>query len=109
MRHLDLNLVSIDEIVARDAEAAGRHLLDGTAAKIAVRIRCEAIRMLAAFAGIALAADAVHRNRDRFVRFFGDGAVGHSSRLEALENRFDRLNFFDRNRCASCLEAQQSA
>ncbi len=36
LRHLDLQLVAVDQIVAGDAEAARGHLLDGAAAQIAV-------------------------------------------------------------------------
>ena len=106
LRHLDLNLVGIDQVVARDAEAAGSDLLDRAAAGIAVRIRREALRIFAAFAGIALAADAVHRDRQRFMRFFADRTVGHRAGFEPFEDRFDRFDFFDRNRLLVELEIQ---
>src|SRR5271167_2643432 len=74
LRHLDLQFVGIDEVMARDAEARRRHLLDRTAAEIAVGIAHEARGILAALAGVALAADAVHRDREIFVRFLADRA-----------------------------------
>ena len=39
LRDLDLQLVGIHQIIRGDAEPAGRHLLDGAAPPIAVRIR----------------------------------------------------------------------
>ena len=38
LRHLDLQVVGVDQVLARDAEAGRRHLLDGAAARIAVGI-----------------------------------------------------------------------
>ena len=52
LRHLDLELIGIDEIFRRDAEPAGGHLLDRRAHRIAVGQPLEAIRLLAAFAGV---------------------------------------------------------
>ncbi len=68
LRHLDLHHVGVDEILRRHAEAAGRDLLDGRTHRVAVRQRLEAIRLFAAFAGVRLAADAVHRDGERGVR-----------------------------------------
>jgi len=68
LRHLDLELVRVREIPDRDAEAAGRDLLDSGPARVAVRQRQEPRRILATFAGVALAADAVHRDGERLVR-----------------------------------------
>src|SRR6185312_15337600 len=48
LRHLDLELVAIDEVVARDAEAPRRDLLDRAPAEIAVRIGNVPGRVLAA-------------------------------------------------------------
>src|SRR5205085_5111608 len=56
LRHLDLQLVGVDEIVARDAEARRRDLLDGAAPPVAVVIVFEARGVFAALAGVALAA-----------------------------------------------------
>ena len=38
LRHLDLQLVAIDQVIGGDAEARGGHLLDGAAAPVAVGI-----------------------------------------------------------------------
>ena len=69
LRHLDLDFVRIDEVFARHAEPTRGDLLDRAAAEIAVGIGLEADRVLAPFAGVALSAHPVHRNRDRLVRF----------------------------------------
>ena len=73
--HLDLDVVGIDQIFGGDAEAARGHLLDLGAHGIAVGQRHETVRLLAAFAGVGTAADAVH----------GDGEIG--VRLAARSSR----------------------
>ena len=69
------SLAGVDQVVAGHAEAAGGHLLDGAVLRVAVRQRHVAGRVLAAFAGVALAADAVHGDGQRLVRFLADRAV----------------------------------
>ena len=71
--------------------------------------RLVALRIFAAFAGVALAADAVHRDGERFVRFLADRAVRHRAGLEALHDALDRLDFLDRNRHRAVLEVEQAA
>src|SRR5207302_4298902 len=69
LRHLDLQLVCIREVVRVHAEATRGDLLDRGAAIVAV-----ADGSLAAFARVRAAADAVHRLGKRLVRFAGDRA-----------------------------------
>ena len=92
LRHLDLNLIRTAQISARHAEAAGCHLLD-----CAVLLRAEARGVFPALAGIGLAAEAVHRNRHAGVRFFRDGAVGHCTGLEALDDLTCGFNLLRRH------------
>ncbi len=66
----DLQLVRVDQIVGGDSEASGCHLLDRAATPIAIRIARKASFVFPALAGIGSAADAVHRNGQRFVRLF---------------------------------------
>ncbi len=73
LRHLDLQFIGIDEIVCGDTEARRGNLLHGAAAQISVGVGLEALFIFAAFAGIRLAADAVHGDGESFVRFFADG------------------------------------
>ncbi len=65
--HLDLDVVGVDQVLAGDAEAAGGDLLDGRAAGRVV----EAVGVLAALAGVGLAAELVHRDGERLVRLAG--------------------------------------
>ena len=109
LRDLDLDFVGIDQILAGDAEAAGGDLFDGGALAIAVRHGLESFRVLAAFAGVRLAAKAVHGDGERFVGLLGDRAIGHGTGLEAFGDGFDGLDFLDRHRRALVLELHQAA
>ncbi len=84
-------------------------MFDCTVARVSVRVEEVTIRILAAFTGIALAANAVHGNRQRFVRFLADRAIGHRTRLKSFDNHFDRLDLFDGNRPARGLELHEPA
>ena len=98
LRHLDLEVVGVDEVFARHAEAPGRDLLDGAAPQIAVGIGQVAVVVLAAFAGVGTTAEAVHGDGQRLVRLFRDRAVAHGAGVEPLDDVGDRLDFFDRAR-----------
>ena len=109
LRHLDLDLARVDQVLAGDAEAARRHLLDRRVLRVAELVApAIALGVLAAFAGVALAADAVHRDRQRLVRFLADRAVRHRAGLEALHQAFDRFHFVERHRLGR-LEIEQAA
>ena len=95
LRHLDLQLVGVDQVVGGDAEAAAGHLLHGAAAQIAVGVALEALFVFAAFAGVRHAAEAVHGDGQRFVRFLADGAEAHGAGGEALDDFLGRLHFFE--------------
>ena len=89
---------AVDEIFGGHAEARRGDLLDGAAAKVAVGVALEAVGVFAAFAGVALAADAVHGDGQVLVRFLADRAEAHRAGDEALDDLLGRLDFFDRNR-----------
>src|ERR1017187_267779 len=74
LRHLDLQFVRIDQIVRRYSETRRSHLLYRAAPQVAVRIRIEALFIFSALARVRLAANPVHGDRERFMRFFTDGA-----------------------------------
>ena len=58
------------QVVAGHAEAAGRDLLDRAVLRVALFVGPGvALGVFAAFAGVGLAADAVHGDGERFVRF----------------------------------------
>src|SRR5579863_7059427 len=72
LRHLDLELLRVDQVLAGHAEAARGHLLDRAVLRVAVRQRAIALGILATLAGVALAADAVHGDSERLVCFLAD-------------------------------------
>ena len=109
MGHLDLQFSRLGEIVTGHTEAARRHLLDRAVFRIAVGFQHVARRIFAALAGIALAADAVHRDRQGFMGFFADRAVGHGAGLEPFDDRVHRLDFLDGNRLRRVFERHQTA
>ncbi len=100
LRDLDLQIVGVDQILGGDAEPAGRHLLDRRTHRIAVRQRLEAGRFLAALAGVGLAAEAVHGDRQRRVRLERDRAERHGPCGEPLDDLADRLDLVERYRLA---------
>ena len=109
LRHFDLEFVGIREIVARYAETARGDLLDGATAQVAIDVGIEAVGVFSALAAVALAADAIHGNREGFVRFLADRSVGHGASLEALDDRSPRFDFAQRNGIALFLEFKQAA
>ena len=64
LRHLNLDHVGVHRVGRRHAEAAGGYLFDARHLAGAV-----AHRIFAAFAGVGEAAEAVHGDRQRLVRF----------------------------------------
>src|SRR5581483_784382 len=64
--------------------------------------------VLAALAGVRAAADAVHRDRERLVRFARERAERHRARREALDDLRCGLDVFDRDRLLRA-ERQQAA
>src|SRR6185437_14281026 len=108
--HLDLELVGVDEVVDRHAEAARGDLLDRRAPPVAAVLRLrEPPRVLPALAGVRLAAEAVHRDRERLVRLGGDGPQRHRAGREALDDLARRLDLVDRDRLEALLEREQAA
>src|SRR3954447_19703876 len=88
LRHLDLDVVGVREVRRRDTEPSGRDLLDGASA---ARVE-QAVEILTALTGVALAAEGVHRDREGLVRFAGDRAIGHRAGGEPADDGRDRLH-----------------
>ena len=109
LRHLDLQFVGVDQVVCGHAETGRGHLLHGAAAQITVRVGLEALFVFSAFAGVGLAADAVHRDGQRLVRLFADRSERHGAGGEALDDFLGGLDFFQRNRLIALLELHQAA
>ena len=93
LRHLDLDLFAVGEVLGTDPEPARGHLFD-----LAVLRRIEAHRILAALARIGFAADCVHRLGERLVRLRADRPERHRRGGEADADIFDRLDLLDRDR-----------
>ena len=96
LRHLDLNVRRVHQVVTGDAESAGRHLLDGAAPARVI----EPVDVLAALAGIGPPTEVVHRDRHGFVRLGRDGAVTHCAGVEPGDDRVDGLDLVERHRRA---------
>ena len=62
--HLNLDVIGVDQVLGGHAKAPGGDLLNGRAKGIAVGQGLEPIRLLAALAGVRLAADPVHGNSE---------------------------------------------
>ncbi len=106
--HLDLDVVGVREVLRGHAEPSGRDLLDGAAPLRVV----QPVGVLAALAGVGLAAEAVHRDREGLVRLLADRPVGHRAGGEPLHDLGDRLDLVDRDRLppgvVAVLEAEEA-
>ena len=107
--HFDLQLPGIDKVMARHAETSTGHLLDRRIFRIAVRFQNVACRIFAAFAGVALAPEAVHGNGEGFVRLLGNGTIAHCAGLETFDEAFDGFHLVEGNWRFRKIEVQQSA
>src|SRR5579862_4214166 len=105
----DLQLLRIREVVARHPEAPAGDLLDRAVARVAVGIEDVTVRILAALAGIGLAPNPVHGDRESLVGFFRDGPVGHGAGLKALHERIDGLDLLKGHRLAVEAEVHEAA
>ena len=77
--------------------------------QIAVCVGLEALFVFAALAGVRLAANAVHGDGQRLVRFLADRAKRHRAGGEALHDFLRRLDFFKRHWFARLLDLHQAA
>src|SRR5258706_985012 len=109
LRHLDLQVVRIHQVLGRDAEAARGDLLDRRAHGIAVGERLVADGILAALAGVGFTADAIHRDRHRRVRLVRDRAERHGARGEALDQRLGAFDLVERHRSVRLPDAEEAA
>ena len=97
LRHLDLQVVGVGQVLAGDAEPPAGHLLDRGAAQVAVGVGDEPVRVLAALTGVRPAAQPVHGDGEGLVGFGRDGAVGHGAGGEPPHDAGHRLGFLDPN------------
>ena len=109
LRHLDLQLVGVDQVVRRHSESSRGDLLHRAATEVAVRVALKALLVLPALAGVRLSADAVHGDRQGLVRLLADRAKRHRAGHEPFHDLGRRLNLVERNRCLGELDLEQSA
>ena len=108
LRHFDLDLICAYQVPAGNAETAGCHLLYGRASVHAVRSYCQSVIILAAFSGVGTSVKSVHGNRKGFMRFLGNGAVGHCSRFKSGHNGFNAFHLFNGHSLFRVLEIHQA-
>ena len=101
LRHLDLQLLRVDEIEARHAEAAAGHLLDRGVLAVTRRLQLIPHRVFAPLAGVAAAAEPVHRDGERLVGLLRDRSIRHRAGGEPLHDLLGRLHLVERNRSLS--------
>src|SRR5690606_2246941 len=98
LRNLDLQLIGVGQIPDRHAKAPRGDLLDRRTLRVAAGKGLETLGIFAPFAGVALAADAVHGHGQRFVRFGRNRAEAHRAGAEPLDDLAGRLDLIERNR-----------
>ena len=97
LRALDLDFLPVDEVIPRDTEACCRYLLDLIIDRRAVRERRETLGVLAAFPGVAAAAESVHGFRDALMGFLAECAIAHRASTEMMHDGVHTLDLFDRD------------
>ena len=100
LSHLDLQILSVTEIVDRHTETTRSDLANSRATDFTVRSRSIAIRVFTTFTAVAHGTHAVHGDSDGFVSFRAQGAKAHSASDKVLDDAFTRFDFgnIDRSR-----------
>ena len=94
LRHLDLNVAGVAQVVRGDAEPPRRHLLDrGVQQRVA-----QALRRLPALARIGTRPQRVHGDGHGFVGFLRDRPKRHGAGREAFNDFGDGFDFLQRDR-----------
>ncbi len=109
LRHFDLNVVGIHQIFTGYTKAARCHLFDCRTLRVAVGQHHVAFGVFAAFAGVALAADAVHGHGECFVGFGADRAITHRTGGKPFHDVAYRFHFVNRHGHRSRRERKQTA
>src|SRR4029450_5474793 len=81
LRNFDLQLVCINQIVAGYSETSRCHLFYAAVARVTIRLRRVAFRVLTSLAGIASGADTIHGDRQGLMRFLAYRAARPRSGL----------------------------
>ena len=104
LRDLNLDHVGVNQVRRRYAETAGRYLLD-----TGHFIGAVTGRIFTAFAGVGVAADAVHGFRQRFVGFRAQRADGHRRGIETFEQFRCGFNLVNADRFLTRIEGNEIA
>ena len=107
--HLDLDVGAVGQVVAGDAEASGRHLLDGAAAPITVGIALKAADGFPTLTRVRPPAKAIHRDSQCLVGLGRDGSVAHRTGGEPLDDLAGRLHLLQWHRWTHALGELQQA
>ena len=101
LRHLDLQLSRLRQVIAGHPEPARSDLFDRAVLRVAVGLGNVACRIFAALAGIALAAEAVHRQASASCVSLLMEPVRNAPVLKRLNDLVHRVHFVDGNGWAS--------
>ncbi|CAB4532643.1 unannotated protein [freshwater metagenome] len=102
--HLDLNVVGVGEIHARDAKSPAGDLFD-RASTFWIQ---QAFDGFTALSGIGTSAKPIHCDSQRLVHFLGDRTVGHCARRETTDDVIGRFDLIERHRVATADESEKS-
>ncbi|CAB4626794.1 unannotated protein [freshwater metagenome] len=95
--HLDLNVISVDQVLTRDTKSTRSHLLDRRTLAVSAGQGLVTLRVFSTFTGVGLSTEAVHGDRKSFVSFLRNGSVRHRARGKTLHNVRNRLDFINRD------------
>ena len=109
LRHLDLDVSGVDEVLCGDPESAGCDLLDRGTHRVAVLERHVAARFFAALTGVRLGAEAVHGDGEIRVRLPRDRAERHGPGGESFHDLGGWFNLVKRDGLDECVELEQAA
>ena len=125
MSHLDFQLFTTAQVFSCHPETPRSHLFDRRAGGIAIAQSTDAGEgrrspfsidilehletggVFTALTAVALAADAIHRDRQHFMGFTGQGAEAHATRAEARADALNAFHLIEGKRGGCQLELQQ--
>mmetsp|Transcript_43010 Transcript_43010/g.103697 ORF Transcript_43010/g.103697 Transcript_43010/m.103697 type:complete len:278 (-) Transcript_43010:2611-3444(-) len=103
LSHLNLQLISIGQIIDGHSKPPRSHLLDRAPHGIPILQGHKPCWVLTTLTGVALRGHTVHPQGQCGVRLHTDGPVGHGSRAEALHDLTGGLHGVNRERLAAVL------
>ena len=109
LRHLDLYLLGVHQILRRHAEASRGYLLRLARQAHAVHRRVIAGIVLAALAGVRARAQTVHGQGQRLVRLDAECTERHGTGDEVLHDALHRLDLVNRRRLRRLLKSEEVA